>query len=98
MRLALLALVALVPALPSAADDAVLTPGPGETPPRTMLHAFLLAECKKPFDARKAAVKKLKTPEEVAARQKELHAKFVAALGGFPEKTPLNARIVGTLK
>jgi cephalosporin-C deacetylase-like acetyl esterase len=98
MRYALLALVALVPAVPTAADDNVLSPGPGEVPPRKQLHAFLIAECQKHFDARKAAVEKLKTPEEIAARRAELRAKFVTALGGFPEKTPLNARTAGTLK
>ena len=36
------------------------------------------------FDQRKAAVEKLKTPDEIAARQKALREKFVAALGGFP--------------
>src|SRR5262249_45122905 len=58
----------------------------------------LIAECQKHFEARKAEVEKLKTPEEIAARQKVLREKFVAALGGFPEKTPLNAKTVGTLK
>src|SRR5688572_12837853 len=94
-----LAIVALVPAVPAAADDLTVLPvNPGETPPRRQLHAFLLAECQKHFDARKAAVENLKTPADVAKRQVELRAKFVAALGGFPDKTPLNARTVGTLK
>lgn len=82
-----------------AADDlTVLKPGPNETPPRKLLHATLIAECQQHFNQRKAAVEKLKTPDEIAARQKDLRAKFVAAIGGFPEKTPLNAKTVGTLK
>jgi dienelactone hydrolase len=82
-----------------AADDlTVLKSGPSDTPPRKMLHAHLLAECQKHFDARKAEVEKLKTPDEIAARQKALRENFITALGGFPEKTPLNAKTVGTLK
>jgi dienelactone hydrolase len=97
-HLALLAL-ALLPGTARAADDlTVLNPPKGEPAPRKLLHAYLLAECDKHFAARKAEVQKLKTPADVAARQKSLHAKFVAALGGFPEKTPLKAKTVGTLK
>ena len=83
----------------AAADDlTVLKPGPKDTPPRQLLHTYLLAECQKHFDARKAVVEKLKTPAEIAARQTVLRQKFIDALGGFPDKTPLNARTVGTLK
>jgi len=34
----------------------------------------------------------LKTPEEIAARRAELREKMIAAVGGFPERTPLNPR------
>jgi dienelactone hydrolase/pimeloyl-ACP methyl ester carboxylesterase len=82
-----------------AADDlTVLKAGPKDTPTRKLLHAHLIAECQKHFDARQAAVEKLKTPADIAARQQALRAKFIEALGGFPEKTPLNAKVVGTLK
>jgi dienelactone hydrolase len=77
------------------ADDAVLKP---EDEPKKMLYKFLATECGKQFDARRKAVAAMKTPEDVARRQAELRAKFVAALGGFPEKTPLNARTTGTLE
>jgi len=58
----------------------------------------LLKESKKHFDARRAELAKLKTPDDVRKRQEHLLAKFVESLGGFPEKTPLNAQVVGTLK
>jgi cephalosporin-C deacetylase-like acetyl esterase len=91
--------VLLLLAAPAAADDlTVLRPKDGETPPRKLLHSFLLAECQKHFDARKAEVEKLKTPADVAARQERLRKEFAAALGGFPEKTPLEPQVVGTLK
>ena len=70
-----------------------------EKEPRKMLHAYLLAEAQKHFDARKKTVALLKTPDEIQKRQRSLRAQFIAAIGGFPdEKTPLNAKVVGTLK
>ena len=44
------------------------------------------------------AWRKIKTREELAARQKTMRAAFIAALGGLPERTPLQARITGTLE
>ncbi len=96
--LAILAVVFLSGAILAADDLVVLKTTKGETSPRKLLHAALLADCDKHFVARKAEVEILKTPVGVAARQTALRAKFVEALGGFPEKTPLNAKTVGTLK
>src|SRR5260370_8216695 len=66
--------------------------------PRKMLYGFLQAEAQKHFDVRKKLVAALKNPEDIRKRQGELRAKFLEAIGSFPEKTPLNARVVGTLK
>jgi dienelactone hydrolase len=96
--LAVLTLALLSTTLLAADDLTVLKPAKGETPPRKLLHPYLLAECDKHFATRKAEVEKLKTPADIAARQKALQAKFIEAIGGFPEKTPLNAKTVGTLK
>lgn len=71
---------------PARADD---------LPPNRQLRAFLLAEAKKAFDARLADLAQVKTPDDVKKRQQALRAKFVEALGGFPDKTPLNAQVVG---
>jgi len=72
---------------------------PADQGARKMLHGYLLAEAQKHFDARKKAVAALKTPDEIYKRQRDLKAKFIDAIGGFPEtKTPLNAKVVGTLK
>jgi len=43
------------------------------------------------------AWRKVKTPEELAARQKTMRAAFIAALGGLPTRTPLQARTTGTI-
>lgn len=40
----------------------------------------------------------LKTPEEIAAYRAKLRDGMVAAIGGFPEKTPLNARTLATFR
>ena len=40
----------------------------------------------------------LKTPEEVCAWQSELRARMVDAVGGFPERTPLNPSVRGTVR
>jgi len=88
--------LSLLAAGPAAAQDFTLLPA-GPTPPKRLLHELLLAECRVKFAARATEVEALKTPADIAARQKRLRTQFVAALGGFPEKTPLNARTVGTL-
>ncbi len=97
MRYPALAPFLLMAAAAVADDDpAVLKAGPGGGPPRAMLSEFLKGEARKAFDARRAAVAALKTPEDLARRNRELKGKFLEALGDLPEKTPLNARVVGT--
>ena len=55
------------------------------------LRAWLLQRVDEATAARAAEIAKLKTPELIAARQKMLREKFIEAIGGFPERTPLNA-------
>ena len=69
-----------------------------KTAPRAMLKTYLLAEAQKHFDVRRAEVAKLRTPDDVRKRQANLKARMIEALGGFPDKTPLNAKIIGTEK
>jgi cephalosporin-C deacetylase-like acetyl esterase len=63
-----------------------------------MLYTYLLKEAKQHFEARRLAVSRLKTPTEIRERQADLKAKFLAALGGFPDRTPLRAQVVGKLE
>ena len=86
--------LALVGVLAAPAEEKKPTAEPG---PR-MLYDFLLREAGKQFDARRRAVAALKTPADLRHRQKELRQRFLEALGGFPAKTPLKPRVVGTLK
>src|SRR5262245_36163128 len=94
-----LLMVALLTAGPAAClglaqeDLTVLRAGDLDVPPRRMLAAYLQARANEYFDARRAAVAALKTPDYVHKRQRELRARFIEALGGFPDKTPLNPHV-----
>jgi len=75
-------------------DLTVLKPEAGR-PPRKMLYAHLESEAGRLFQERRKAIEALKTPEDVRRRQEALRERFFQALGGFPERTPLNPRVVG---
>jgi len=66
-----------------------------DNPSRQMLHDYLLGQAKKHFDARRTVIAGLKTPDDIHKRQQQLRDWFIESLGGFPEKTPLNAQTVG---
>ncbi len=89
----LLLLVVVFPVQLSAQDWNVLEPT--DVPPSKWLYRYLEAEAKELFDVRRQAIAALETPEDVQRRQAELKGRFIEALGGLPEKTPLNARVVG---
>lgn len=72
-------------------------PADGGNPPRYQFKRWLLSEAHKHFEQRRATVAALATPSAVVARQTQLRAEFLKALGDFPEKTPLNPRVTGTL-
>ena len=44
------------------------------------------------------AVAAIRTPEELAAKQRAWRTWWLDALGGMPARTPLNARVVGTVQ
>jgi dipeptidyl aminopeptidase/acylaminoacyl peptidase len=64
---------------------------------RKMLYRALEEECAQALSARRKSVEQLQTPEAVRRRQQELRAKYLAALGPFPERTPLRARTIRTI-
>ncbi len=69
----------------------------GVTPER-MLHRYLLQKAYKAFDAADNEYEKIKTPEQIAAYQKRMRNFFIKQLGGFPQRTPLKAKVTGKLK
>lgn len=79
--------------------------GPGDVfsanqtdPPTGWLYRWLQDRAREHFDQRRLAIRTLKSPEDVRQRQQMLKQKFVTALGGFPEKTPLNPVVTGRLE
>jgi dienelactone hydrolase len=65
---------------------------------RRQLYEYLDAIAAKDNAARRATVAAIHTRAEAEARQREVRKKIITLLGGFPEKTPLNARTLGTTK
>ncbi len=96
MRFCIAVLLLLPTALRADEDLSVLTAA-AAAPPRKMLHDYLIGECQKHFDARRTVIAALKNSDDVKTRQDALRKQFIDAIGGFPEKTPLNAKVVGTL-
>jgi dienelactone hydrolase len=100
LTLSLTLSLALAPAWSPAADapasgaDDLAVLGAGDSPGK-MLYAALEREARARLEARRDEVAALKTPEAVVERQKRIHDRFLEALGDMPEKTPLNARVVG---
>ncbi|MDE0735805.1 MAG: GDSL-type esterase/lipase family protein [Pirellulaceae bacterium] len=70
-----------------------LAPG---VPKTEMMAVWLKTQAMVALDRRDAAFEKL-TNEELTNWQKDRHAFFVRQLGGFPKRTPLNAKVTGRL-
>src|SRR5262249_14398390 len=64
---------------------------------RKMLPARLAQEANWHLRQRAEAVAKIATLDDLAARRKLVRANIIESIGGFPERTPLNARVTGTL-
>ncbi len=62
-----------------------------------MTDAYLTAVARTQWEARAAAVGRIRDAAGVMARQEYIRRTLLEEIGGFPEKTPLNARITGTL-
>ena len=65
---------------------------------RDMVSSYLTGIARTQWEARAALAARIRTPAEVAARQVYIRAKMMQEIGGFPERTPLHARITGTLE
>jgi len=68
------------------------SPTPGE-----MMARYLQPQAQARFEQWRKQYEELKTPEQIAAYQKNLREQFVKALGGLPERTPLNPKVPGTV-
>jgi dienelactone hydrolase len=65
--------------------------------PSLMMHRYVAGQVKQAIDRWKDDYEKRKTPEQIAAYEKRLHDAFIGAVGGLPERTPLNPKVVGTV-
>ncbi|NMC21118.1 MAG: hypothetical protein GYA33_11960 [Thermogutta sp.] len=92
---------AAVPSLPVAAEEdpyRVLGEKEAFGVPGEMMTQYLLAQVAQAEKAWKEAYEARKTPEAVQEYQRRLKAEFVNRIGGFPEPTPLNPQVAGTLQ
>jgi cephalosporin-C deacetylase-like acetyl esterase len=65
---------------------------------RSMVDDYFSAIALKHFKQRDVEIAAIRTQEDVVRRQAYIRQKILASIGGFPEKTPLNVRITGTLE
>ncbi len=63
---------------------------------RTQLTQYLDDIAAKETAARRTTIAAITTRAQAEARQHEVHKKILALIGGLPEKTPLNAKSLGT--
>ncbi len=85
----------MIAAGPAGAEDLEVLPSQiAGVAPQQMMHTYLIRAAHQALDRRTAEYEKLETPEQLAAYQQKRREFFVNALGGFPERTPLNARVV----
>jgi len=68
------------------------------SPTAKLIYAKLQQQAYAALDHRKKELEKLDSPKQIDAYQQRLKDFFVQRLGGFPKRTPLNARVMGTLK
>jgi cephalosporin-C deacetylase-like acetyl esterase len=50
------------------------------------------------LNEREKHIARLTSREDITARQRYIRERFLKAIGGLPERTPLNPKVVGTLK
>lgn len=82
----------------SAEDINFLTDLPDFENVHNMLPDYLNRKAFRYLDQRQETVAAITTPADVGQRKAYLRDRMLAALGGLPERTPLNARVTGTLE
>lgn len=66
-----------------------------DPPPAKAIYAQLQQQAYAALERREKSLETLETPEQILAYQARLKQFFEDQLGGFPERTPLNAEVVG---
>ena len=65
--------------------------------PTGMMCRYLMRQANQAAERWKADYEKRKTPEDISGYQKQVREKLLEAIGGLPERTPLDPQIVGTM-
>jgi cephalosporin-C deacetylase-like acetyl esterase len=65
---------------------------------RDMLPAYLGRLVAERLEERERRIARIATPDEAAKRRAEVRARILQSIGGLPERTPLNPRVVGTIE
>jgi len=77
------------------ADELTVLDGhTGDVPPAEMMTRYLIKQACAALECRAAAYEQVETKEDCGAYQKRLKDFFARQLGEWPERTPLNARVV----
>jgi cephalosporin-C deacetylase-like acetyl esterase len=66
--------------------------------PADMMSHYLRGLAGQKFEDWKQQYEQRKTPEQIAEYQKRLREKFIDAIGGLPERTPLNPQVTGVVQ
>lgn len=94
IRVSLIAALLSMPGVGAAAEDLTVLPADGDVEPGQMMHTYLMGRVGEALDQRATKYEEVKTADQMAERQRRMHEFFVDALGGFPERTPLNPQVV----
>jgi cephalosporin-C deacetylase-like acetyl esterase len=65
--------------------------------PEAMVYRYLSGQAQTAIERRRQAYELVKTPEQANAWQEARREFFLRQIGGLPERTPLNAKVVGSL-
>lgn len=65
--------------------------------PGDMMSHYLHRLAGQKFEDWKSRYEQRKTPEQIVKYQKRLREKFIEAIGGLPERTPLNPQVTGVV-
>ena len=70
---------------------------PGDKPGE-MMHRYWRRQADQAAKRWQEEYEARKTPAQIASYQARLRGKFLEAIGGLPERTPLNAKVTGTVR
>lgn len=80
-------------------EDLAVLPGHTQlSEPRAMMTQYLLRQIEQAEQRWRDAYEKRTDPQDIKRHQDFLKTEFLRRIGGLPERTPLNAKVVGTLQ